>query len=162
MRTILIAIYIAAMVTANLLVWWLGPWFAPINAFVLIGLDLTMRDVMQERLDRWQIAGVIIVGSIITWLVNPAATQIAIASAVAFTLAALADWFAYSLLRSKPWLIRANGSNVIGAAVDSIVFPTLAFGVFLPAIIALQFIAKVTGGAVWSLAMRPLIQPKDA
>jgi hypothetical protein len=30
-------IYIAALVLANLLVAWLGPWFSPINAFVLIG-----------------------------------------------------------------------------------------------------------------------------
>jgi uncharacterized PurR-regulated membrane protein YhhQ (DUF165 family) len=157
MRIALIAIYITAMVTANLLVWWLGPWFSPINAFVLIGLDLTMRDVMQERLNRGQLAAVIVVGGVITWLVNPAAKQIAIASATAFVLAALADWLAYSLLRSKPWLVRSNGSNVVGAAVDSIVFPTLAFGAFLPVIIALQFAAKVAGGAIWSLVIRPLI-----
>jgi uncharacterized PurR-regulated membrane protein YhhQ (DUF165 family) len=157
MRTILITIYIAAMVTANLLVWWLGPWFSPINAFVLIGLDLTMRDVMQERLSRWQLAAVIVVGGATTWLVNPAAKQIAIASATAFVLAALGDWLAYSLLRSRPWLVRSNGSNVVGAAIDSIVFPTLAFGAFLPAIIALQFMAKVAGGAIWSLVIRPLI-----
>jgi uncharacterized PurR-regulated membrane protein YhhQ (DUF165 family) len=158
MRTILIAVYIAAMVTANLLVWWLGPWFSPINAFVLIGLDLTMRDVMQERLNRSQLATVIVAGGIITWLVNPAARQIALASATAFILAALADWLAYSLLRSKPWLIRSNGSNVVGAAIDSIVFPTLAFGAFMPAIIALQFAAKVGGGLIWSILIRPLVK----
>jgi uncharacterized PurR-regulated membrane protein YhhQ (DUF165 family) len=61
------------------------------------------------------------------------------------------------LLRGKQWLVRANGSNVIGAAVDSIVFPTLAFGAFLPAIIALQFAAKVAGGLIWSIVMRPLV-----
>ena len=157
MSAVLIGIYVAAMVTANLLVWWLGPWFSPINAFVLIGLDLTMRDVMHERLSRWQLAAVIVVGSAITWAINPAARNIAIASSVAFILAALADWLVYSLLRRKQWLVRANGSNVIGAAVDSIVFPTLAFGAFLPAIIALQFTAKVGGGLIWSLVMRPLV-----
>jgi queuosine precursor transporter len=156
MSAILIGIYVAAMVTANLLVWWLGPWFSPINAFVLIGLDLTMRDVLHERLSRSQLAAVVAVGGAITWLVNPAAKHIAIASAVAFTLAALTDWLAYSWLRDRPWLVRANGSNIVGAAVDSVVFPTLAFGAFLPAIIALQFAAKVGGGAIWSLLMRPL------
>jgi len=154
---VLIAVYVAAMVAANLLVWWLGPWWSPINAFFLIGLDLTLRDVMQERFNRWQLAGVIVAGSIITWLVNPAAQHIAIASAVAFLVSAIADWATYTALRSKPWLVRSNGSNVVGAAVDSVIFPTLAFGVFLPAIIALQFLAKVCGGAVWSFAMRPLI-----
>lgn len=157
MSAVLVAVYIAAMVTANLLVWWLGPWFSPVNAFLLIGLDLTLRDVMHERFTRWQLAAVIIAGGVITWGINPAAARIAIASATAFVLAAGADWIAYSLLRSKPWLVRANGSNLVGAAVDSIVFPTLAFGVFLPAIIALQFAAKVFGGALWSLIMRPIV-----
>jgi hypothetical protein len=157
MSAILIAAYIAAMVTANLLVWWLGPWFSPINSFLLIGLDLTLRDVMHERLMRWQLAAVILIGGAITWAVNPAAAHIAIASAMAFILAALADWLVYSLLRSHPWLVRSNGSNVVGAAIDSVVFPTLAFGVFLPQIIALQFAAKVGGGAVWSFLMRPLL-----
>src|SRR4029077_6234080 len=106
----LIAAYIAAMVTANLLIWWLGPWFAPVNAFFLIGLDLTLRDVMQERLTRWQLAGVIVAGGLITWGVNPAARHIAIASAVAFAVSAVADWAAYTALRSKPWLIKSNGS----------------------------------------------------
>lgn len=146
----LIAAYILAMVTANLLVWWLGPWFSPINAFLLIGLDLTLRDVMHDRLTKWQMLAVILVGGAITWGVNPAAAKIAIASAVAFSASAMADWLAYTLLRSKPWLVRSNGSNVVGAAVDSVIFPTLAFGGFLPHIVAMQFAAKVGGGAVWA------------
>src|SRR5262245_16057180 len=148
--TALIAIYIAAMVVANLLVWWLGPWFSPINSFLLIGLDLTLRDVMHDRLTRLEMLGVVLAGGVITLAVNPSASQIAIASAVAFTVSALADWGVYTALRSRPWLVRSNGSNVVGAAVDSIVFPTLAFGVFLPWVIAAQFASKVAGGAVWS------------
>jgi hypothetical protein len=138
MNALLVAIYIAAMVTANLLVWWLGPWFSPVNAFLLIGLDLTLRDVM-------------CVGGLLTWVLNPGAAHIAIASATAFICAAAVDWAVYQALRSRPWLVRSNGSNVVGAAVDSVLFPTIAFGVFMPHIIALQFAAKVAGGAVWSL-----------
>lgn len=156
MNYILAIVYITAMVVANLLVWWLGPWFSPINSFLLIGLDLTMRDVLHDRISRLQMAGIIIIGGIITWGVNPAAKHIAIASAVAFTVAALADWAAYTWLRSRHWLVRANGSNVVGAAVDSVIFPTLAFGAFMPAIIGLQFMAKVAGGAVWSIIARPI------
>lgn len=80
----------------------------------------------------------------------------------AFILAASADWLMYVLLRDRPWLVRSNGSNIVGAAVDSIVFPTMAFGAFLPAVIFLQFVAKVGGGAVWSLLMRSLILKERA
>jgi len=157
MSAILVAIYVGAMVTANLLVWWLGPWFSPINAFLLIGLDLTLRDVLHERFTRWQLAGIIMVGGVITYVLNPGAIHIAIASATAFTVAAIADWAVYAALRDRAWMFRANGSNIVGAAVDSIIFPTLAFGVFMPTIIALQFAAKFGGGFVWSAIMRPFV-----
>jgi hypothetical protein len=42
---------------------------------------------------------------------------------------------------------------VPSAAVDSIVFPTIAFGGFLPLITLGQFAAKVAGGAVWSIIL---------
>lgn len=151
---ILIAVYVLAMVSANLLVWWLGPWFSPLNSFMLIGLDLTLRDVMHDRLTRLQMFGVILVGAVITWAANPSAVKIAVASATAFGIAALADWMVYAYLRRKSWLVRSNGSNVVGAAIDSIIFPTMAFGAFMPHIVAMQFAAKVGGGALWSLLLR--------
>lgn len=159
MISLLVSAYVAAMTVANLLVWWLGPWFSPVNSFVLIGLDLVLRDVMQERLNRWQMAGVIIIGGVLTWVLNPGAAHIAIASATAFTVAAVADWAAYSLLHGKAWLVRSNGSNVVGAAVDSVIFPTIAFGALMPAVIAAQFAAKVAGGFLWSLLLRRIAQP---
>jgi hypothetical protein len=61
-----------------------------------------------------------------------------------------ADTVAYHFLRDKPWMIRSNGSNVAGAAVDSLVFPTIAFGGLLLHIVALQFVAKIVGGLIWS------------
>jgi uncharacterized PurR-regulated membrane protein YhhQ (DUF165 family) len=47
-------------------------------------------------------------------------------------------------------LFRSIGSNVVGAAVDSLLFPTIAFGVFMPHIVVAQFVSKVAGGAVWA------------
>lgn len=45
--------------------------------------------------------------------------------------------------------------NVLpSAAIDSVLFPTLAFGVFMPHIVLMQFAAKVGGGAIWSWVLR--------
>jgi hypothetical protein len=51
MTIALIAIYLAAIVTANLAVATFGPSITPLTAFLLIGLDLTTRDVLH---DRWE------------------------------------------------------------------------------------------------------------
>lgn len=144
-----IAIYAAAMMLANLSVAQFGPWVSPINAFVLIGLDLALRDWLHVRLCVWQMGALIAATGVLTYALNPAAGQIAVASSCAFTLAALADWSVFARMGGS-WLRRANGSNFAGAAVDSLVFPTLAFGTLMPHIVALQFVAKVAGGAVWA------------
>lgn len=149
MLTIAILIYAAAMTLANLSIAHWGPWVSPINAFVLIGLDLALRDWLHMRLKLWQMGALIASTGLLTYLLNPAAGHIAIASAVAFTAAAVVDWSVFIRLPGS-WLRRANGSNVAGAAVDSLLFPTLAFGVLMPYIVAMQFIAKVAGGAIWA------------
>ncbi len=153
MLTIAILIYAAAMTLANLSVAAFGPAISPLNAFVLIGLDLALRDWLHVRLKAWQMLALIVAAGALTYLLNPAAGKIAIASSVAFTAAALLDWATFARLRGS-WLMRANGSNVAGAAVDSLIFPTLAFGVLMPHIVALQFAAKVAGGAVWAWALQ--------
>lgn len=149
MLTIAIAAYAAAMILANLTVAAFGPWVSPINAFFLIGLDLALRDWLHVRLKVWQMGSLIAFTGVLTFVLNPAAGQIAVASAAAFTAAALVDWGTFARLRGS-WMFRANGSNVAGAAVDSLLFPTLAFGVLMPHIVAMQFVAKVIGGAMWA------------
>lgn len=154
----MIVIYIAAVVLANLSVAYFGPWISPINSLLLIGLDLTLRDVLH---DRWsgrrlwlRMFGLIASAGAISYLLNPATGVIAIASVAAFALSGLADAAAYHLLRGRSYLQRSNGSNVAGAVVDSFVFPTIAFGAFLPAIVLGQIAAKVAGGLAWSLLLR--------
>lgn len=144
-----IAVYAAAMTLANLSIATFGPWVSPINAFVLIGLDLALRDWLHVRLKLWQMGALIASTGVLTFALNPAAGQIAVASAVAFTAAALVDWGTFARLRGS-WMLRANGSNVAGAAVDSLIFPTLAFGALMPHIVAMQFVAKIAGGAIWT------------
>lgn len=149
MLTIAILIYAAAMTLANLSVAAFGPAISPLNAFVLIGLDLALRDWLHVRLKAWQMLALIVAAGALTYLLSPAAGKIAVASSAAFTAAALVDWATFARLRGT-WLFRANGSNVAGAAVDSLIFPTLAFGALMPHIVALQFVAKVAGGAIWA------------
>jgi uncharacterized PurR-regulated membrane protein YhhQ (DUF165 family) len=147
--SIAIAVYAAAMTLANLSVAAFGPSISPINAFVLIGLDLALRDWLHVRLKVWQMGALIAATGALTYILNPAAGQIAVASACAFTAAALVDWSAFARLRGS-WMFRANGSNVAGAAVDSLLFPTIAFGALMPHIVVMQFVAKVAGGALWA------------
>jgi uncharacterized PurR-regulated membrane protein YhhQ (DUF165 family) len=144
--------YAVAMVAANLLVATFGPAISPINAFLLIGLDLTLRDWLHVRLKTWQMGGLILGTGALTYLLNPAAGMIAVASAVSFLVAALVDWAVF-VKTTGSWIKRANVSNTAGAAVDSLLFPTIAFGALMPEIVALQFVAKVSGGAVWSYVL---------
>jgi uncharacterized PurR-regulated membrane protein YhhQ (DUF165 family) len=147
--TIAISAYAIAMTLANLSVAAFGPAISPINAFFLIGLDLALRDWLHVRLRVWQMGALIAATGALTYILNPAAGQIAVASACAFTAAALVDWGTFARLRGS-WMFRANGSNVAGAAVDSLLFPTIAFGALMPHIVAMQFVAKVAGGALWA------------
>lgn len=144
-----IGIYAIAMTMANLLVAQYGPWVTPINAFVLIGLDLTLRDWLHTRIKPLEMLGLICTTGVLTYALNPSAGVIAVASAVSFTSAAMVDWAAFTRIRGS-WSRRSNGSNIFGAAVDSLLFPTIAFGVLMPHIVAAQFVAKVIGGAVWA------------
>lgn len=145
--------YAVAMVAANLLVAAFGPSISPINSFLLIGLDLTLRDWLHVRLKTWQMGCLIVGTGLITYVLNPVSEMIAIASATSFLIAALVDW-AIFVKTTGSWIKRANISNTAGAAVDSLLFPTIAFGVLMPEIVALQFIAKTSGGAIWSYLLQ--------
>jgi uncharacterized PurR-regulated membrane protein YhhQ (DUF165 family) len=149
MLIVALVIYAFAMTLANLLAMKFGPAITPINAFVLIGLDLTLRDWLHLRLKTWQMALLISGSGLLTYLLNDGAGVIAIASAVSFTVAAVIDWSVFAKLKGT-WLKRTNTSNIAGAAVDSLLFPTIAFGVLMPQIVAMQFLAKIAGGAIWS------------
>ena len=146
------------MIAANLTVGVLGPWATPLTAFTLIGLDLALRDRLHDRWRGRQLAlkmlALIAGAGLVSYLVGPAAGRVAVASLVAFILAGMVDALVYHALIRKGYFTRTNGSNAAAALVDSMVFPTIAFGVFLPQIVALQFAAKFAGGFVWSLVLR--------
>jgi hypothetical protein len=179
--TAYVAAYLGAIVAANLLVATYGPAVVVVNAFVFIGLDLTCRDKLHDAWRNDQLAlkmGIVIfAGGVISYALNRDAGQIAIASTAAFVGASLVDGVVYQLMtRARDvripeypyWRPRwsrlecINGSNVVGAAVDSLVFPTLAFGVLLPVIVLGQFVAKVAGGFVWSVILAVPVRRRAA
>lgn len=154
----LVILYFVAIVAANLLVAQFGPVVSIVNALVLIGLDLTVRDALH---DRWKghlwarMTALLVGGSALSYALNANAGPIALASLIAFAGAGFADTLTYVLLHDRARLVRVNGSNVVSAAVDSLLFPVFAFGwPPLWGIVAGQFVAKVAGGAFWSLVLR--------
>lgn len=153
-------IYLAALVAANLAAAALGPNWTPAIGFALIGLDLTLRDALHDRWAGSQVwarmVALIVAAGVLSYLLNPAARPIAIASVLAFMAASLADTAAYVALRRRSLAWRVNGSNVAGALVDSLMFPALAFGAFLPGVSAAQLAAKVAGGALWLVALQKM------
>jgi hypothetical protein len=157
MQIFLVILYLAAIITANLSVATFGSDAVIINAFLLIGLDLTARDRLHEMWHRkgliWKMGALIATGSILSYLLNAGAGQIALASFLAFAGATLVDTLVFSRMHRRRWLVRSNVSNVASAAVDSLIFPVIAFGAFLPWIILGQFLAKVAGGFLWSLVL---------
>jgi uncharacterized PurR-regulated membrane protein YhhQ (DUF165 family) len=152
MLIVAVAAYAAAIVAANLSVAAFGPAISPVNAFLFIGFDLALRDWLHIRLKAWQMLTLIVAAGALSYGLNPAAGIIAVASTTAFVAAAAVDWGVFAAVKGS-WLKRSNTSNVAAAAVDSLVFPTIAFGALMPHIVAMQFVAKVLGGALWTWAL---------
>jgi hypothetical protein len=162
-RLTLVVLYLVAIVAANLSIAHWGPTAAVYNAFLFIGLDLTTRDRLHDlwrgRLIR-NMAALIATGSALSYVLGqwlgtgPFVARIALASAVAFGAAATVDAIAYHLLRHKPWYERVNGSNIVGAGVDSLVFVALwPFGFQFTYAFTL-WAAKVAGGVVWATVLK--------
>ena len=43
-----VIVYLISIVAANLSILWFGPSVAPVTAFILIALDLTLRDLLHD------------------------------------------------------------------------------------------------------------------
>lgn len=156
------ALFAATIPTANWLIGNVGtvcvsegPCLVPVgfglmapSGVLMIGLALVLRDWLHELAGwRWSLVAVL-VGGALSLLFSPPA--LALASAVAFTLAELADLGVYAKLRerSRPWAVMA--SQIVGAALDSAVFVYLAFG-------SLQFSVGTTLGKLYAGAAVALL-----
>lgn len=160
-----VLIFLISIIIANLLVQWQGPWITPINAFIFIGLDLSLRDYIHEKWNgrnlKLKMFALICGGATITYLLNQNAGMICVASVIAFASAMIVDTFIYQKLLNRSRVIKMNVSNIGSALTDSILFPSIAFGIFMPWIIFFQFLAKVFGGAVWVFVLEHIRRNKN-
>lgn len=147
-------VYVSAICLANFLVFKFGPSMSIINSFFLIGLDMVLRDKIHDTIGIKGSLLISLLAGSISYAINPATGMIAIASVAAFTTSSAADAITYHFLKGKSWIKRANGSNASGSIVDSIVFPAIAFGAFMPSIVLGQIAAKMVGGFLWSLTLK--------
>lgn len=161
----LVAGWLLAITAANLIAAHYGPQATIYTAFALIGLTLVLRDQLH---DLWQehravkMGALIVTGSALAYIVSPDAGKIGLASGVAFLASESVDAVVYHAARHWQWLERSNFSNFFGAAVDSVVFPTIAFGGLLWGITVGQFTAKVAGALLFTLLIQRLHQPDRA
>jgi len=158
-NNLIVLVYLAAIVSANLIITALGPAATIVTAFIFIGLDLSSRDFLHEAWDNnglvWKMALLIAAGSIISYGLNVAAGPIALASFCAFAAAGIIDAIVYQFLKDKTRLVRINGSNIFSSAADSVIFPLMAFGSFpgIALIMLGQFASKFFGGALWGFVI---------
>jgi uncharacterized PurR-regulated membrane protein YhhQ (DUF165 family) len=110
-----------------------GPCLIPVgfglmapSGVLMIGLALVLRDWLHEIAGwRCSVAAVLLGGALSLGVSPPA---IALASAVAFTVAELADLAVYAPLRRRSIPLAVAASQVVGAALDSALFVWIAFG----------------------------------
>jgi queuosine precursor transporter len=151
---ILVGAYLTAIVAANVITARFGPTASIYNAFALVGLDLITRDRLADfwGTKRWaKMTLLIATGSLLSFLATRGAQGIAEASAISFACAEAGEGLLYYLLRKRRWMRRANVAAWLGAAIDSLIFPTLAFGGIMWSTSAGQFVAKAAGALLWSL-----------
>jgi uncharacterized PurR-regulated membrane protein YhhQ (DUF165 family) len=157
MVVLYVALYLAAIVAANLIVAWQGAWVSPYTGALFIGLDLTVKDHLQDRWSKrglvWRMGLLILAGSGLSWFLNRNAGRIAVASFVAFAVSSSIDALVYALV-PRPRLEKVGWSNLFGSISDSIVFPALAFG-WPPSydLVLAQMAFKLAGGQFWSLVL---------
>lgn len=121
--TLLLAVVIAANAATDSLglVHWLG--LTATAGTWLAGLAFVARDSLHDSGGVRAVLAVIALGAVLSAALSP---RLALASAVAFAIAELADLAIYSPLRRRSRTGAALASNVVGSVVDTVVFLALA------------------------------------
>lgn len=151
----IIFLYLAAIVSSDLLITHYGPKLLPVTSFFLIPFDLVVRDVLHDkwriqRTLRWKMPLLILSGSVISFLINKDAKNVAIGSFSAFMAAGIVAGVLYQIMKEKPPLVKMNSANFVGALTDSFVFQYVAFASVSISICLTQWTLKFIGGALWA------------
>lgn len=111
-----------------------GPCLIPVlpgllapSGVLMIGLALVLRDVVQMLFGLRAVIVAILLGAALSALISPPA--LALASGTAFLLGESFDAAVYTPLARRRLYLAVIASGVVGAAVDSVAFLSLAFGV---------------------------------
>lgn len=140
-----------------------GPCLIPVgfglmapSGVLMIGLALVLRDWLHELAGwEWSVAAVI-AGAMMSLAISPPA--LAVASAAAFAASEIADTAVYSKLREKSRPAAVVASQIVGAAIDSMLFVWLAFGSF--ELSAGTTLAKIYAGALFAVVL--FAKPNEA
>jgi uncharacterized PurR-regulated membrane protein YhhQ (DUF165 family) len=154
MKTIIkIIIYLSAFVFANFIVLWFGKYGLIFTALFLIPFDFVMRCLFHEQ---WKgielitkLGSVVLIASLLTYIINIEAKNIAIASSIGFISAQIVAGIFYQLTIKKSYFIKVNGSDFFGIIADSIIFQIIAFSSINYDITISQTILKIIGGLFW-------------
>jgi queuosine precursor transporter len=144
--------YVGCIVLANVMISMIGLWpvgfglMAPAGVY-MAGFSFSTRDWLQEAGGRRVTVVAIVLGAGISALLSPG---LALASGAAFLLSEALDMTVYTKLRSRGLMTALVLSNIVGLAIDSIVFLMLAFGTtdFLPGLLL---------GKLWTLPPAMLV-----
>ena len=162
MTVAIITLFLLAIVAANLSVAAFGQAALPVTAFVLIPFDLVTRDLLHERWDDeylWvRMFALIAVGSLLSFLLAPDSSSIAVASTCAFALAGLSNALVYHWFRRYKRVYKMNISNAVAACVDSLVFPVIAFTAVDYSLSVTQAGSKFLGGLFWTMVALCLLK----
>lgn len=138
---------------SNFIVLWYGSKGLIFTAIFLIPFDFVLRCLFHET---WKgkelilkLGTLVLTASVITFIINKDALNIALASSFGFIFAQIFAGIFYQYFIKSSYLIKVNGSDAIGILVDSLVFQFIAFSVILPEITISQFLLKLTGGLFW-------------
>jgi len=138
-------LYLVSIIIANLFVIWFGIVHVAGLTFpagvVFVGLTFSFRDFVQRYWVYYVCWIWMLLATGITFIFNQ---QVAIASVCAFLVSEGVDWFAFKTLK-MPFRKRIYISNLFSCPLDSLIFVSIAFGWYWPAIWG-QAIIKYASG----------------